>query len=167
MAQEPQLFHDTVAANIGYGRLDASPDDIRRAAEVAGAHEFIATLPQGYDTVLGDRGSRLSGGQRQRIALARTILKDPDVLLLDEPTNSLDPETEQAFQAALHTFSRGRTVIVIAHRLSTVQTADHVVVLEDGRLAEAGSPAELLARPGRFARLHGLQTQGPGEREVA
>jgi len=167
MAQEPQLFHDTVAANIGYGRLDASPDDIRRAAEVAGAHEFIATLPQGYDTVLGDRGSRLSGGQRQRIALARTILKDPDILLLDEPTNSLDPETEQAFQAALQTFSQGRTVIVIAHRLSTVQTADHVVVLEDGRLAEAGSPAELLARPGRFARLHGLQTQGPGEREVA
>ena len=116
---------------------------------------------------MGDRGARLSGGQRQRIALARTVLKGPDLLLLDEPTNALDPETEQAFQAALETFSRGRTVIVIAHRLSTVQSADHVIVLEAGRLAEMGSPAELLARPGRFARLHGLQVAGRDAPEAA
>ena len=167
MAQEAQLFNDTVAANIAYGRLDATAAEIRAAAEIAGAHEFIASLPQGYETELGDRGARLSGGQRQRIALARTVLKGPDLLLLDEPTNALDPETEQAFQAALETFSRGRTVIVIAHRLSTVQSADHVIVLEAGRLAEMGSPAELLARPGRFARLHGLQVAGRDAPEAA
>ena len=156
MAQEAQLFNDSVAANIGYGRLHADAEEVRAAAEVAGAHEFIATLPQGYETQVGDRGARLSGGQRQRIALARAILKAPDLLLLDEPTNALDPETEQAFQAALETFHRGRTVVVIAHQLSTVQRADQIVVLEGGRLAEIGSPAELLARPGRFAQLHGL-----------
>jgi subfamily B ATP-binding cassette protein MsbA len=167
MAQQAQLFNETVAANIGYGRLDATRREIQAAAEVAGAHEFIATLPQGYDTELGDRGARLSGGQAQRIALARAILRAPDLLLLDEPTNSLDAETEQAFQAALQTFSRGRTVVVIAHRLSTVRGADHVVVLDGGQVVEMGSPAELLARPGRFARLYGLQTRGPDQREVA
>jgi subfamily B ATP-binding cassette protein MsbA len=167
MAQEAQLFNDTVAANIAYGRLGATANEIAAAAEVAGAHEFITALPQGYATELGDRGARLSGGQRQRIALARAILKAPALLLLDEPTNALDAETEQAFQAALSTFSRGRTVVVIAHRLSTVQSADQVVVLEGGRLVEMGSPAELLARPGRFARLHGLQAPRREAREVA
>lgn len=157
MPQEAQLFNATVAENIGYGDLTADAERIRRAAEIAGAAEFIEALPHGYDTELGDRGLRLSGGQRQRIALARTILKDPEVLLLDEPTNALDAETERAFQAALNRFSHGRTVVVIAHRLATVQSADQVVVLEAGRVAEIGPPAELLSRPGRFARLHGLE----------
>jgi subfamily B ATP-binding cassette protein MsbA len=156
MPQEAQLFNTSVAENIGYGDLTADAERIRRAAEVAGAAPFIAQLPQGYDTELGDRGVRLSGGQRQRIALARTILKDPELLLLDEPTNALDVETERAFQAALRQFSAGRTVVVIAHRLSTVQTADQVIVLEGGRVAEVGAPQDLIARPGRFAQLHGL-----------
>lgn len=163
MSQEAQLFNDTAAANIRYGRLEATDADLEAAARIAGAHDFIQALPQGYDTILGDAGARLSGGQRQRIALARTILRAPSVLLLDEPTNALDAETEQAFQAALKTFAQGRTVVVIAHRLSTVMNADQVVVLEDGRVVEAGPPAELLARPGRFAQLHGLQQGAPRE----
>ena len=166
MAQEAQLFNDTAAMNIGYGDLAAGRDRVEAAARVAGAHEFLAALPLGYDTELGDRGARLSGGQRQRIALARTILKAPRLLLLDEPTNALDVETEQAFQAALQTFSRGRTVVVIAHRLSTVRSADQVIVLDGGRVVEAGPPTELLARPGHFARLYGLQ-QADTPREVA
>lgn len=167
MAQEAQLFNDTAEANIAYGDLDAGPEAIRQAARVAGADEFLETLPLGYATELGDRGARLSGGQRQRIALARTILRDPEILLLDEPTNALDVETEQAFQAALNTFSRGRTVVVIAHRLSTVRHADQVIVLEGGRVVESGTPAELLARPGHFARIHGLQDAGDTPREAA
>jgi subfamily B ATP-binding cassette protein MsbA len=167
MAQEAQLFNDTVRANIAYGDLGASPEAVRGAAAVAGADAFIDQLPLGYETELGDRGARLSGGQRQRIALARTILRDPDILLLDEPTNALDVETEQAFQAALATFSRGRTVVVIAHRLSTVLNADQVIVLEAGRVVEAGPPADLLARPSHFARLHGLQFADEQPREVA
>jgi subfamily B ATP-binding cassette protein MsbA len=160
MPQEPQLFNAPVAENIAYGDLSADAARIREAAEVAGAAAFIERLPQGYGTELGDRGARLSGGQRQRIALARTILKNPRLLLLDEPTNALDPETERTFQAALERFSAGRTVVVIAHRLSTVMNADQVIVLEDGRVAEVGPPSELVARPGRFARLHGLNA-GP------
>jgi subfamily B ATP-binding cassette protein MsbA len=166
MAQEAQLFNATAAENIGYGDLEASPARIAEAAAVAGA-DFLAALPQGLDTELGDRGARLSGGQRQRIALARTILKAPDLLLLDEPTNALDAETEQAFQDALRTFSQGRTVVVVAHRLSTVMAADQVVVLEAGRVVEVGPPQELLARPGHFARLHGLQYAEHVAREVA
>lgn len=157
MPQEAQLFNATVAENIRYGDLAAGPERIRAAAAVAGAAEFIERLPFGYETELGDRGARLSGGQRQRIALARTILKDPALLLLDEPTNALDPETERAFQTALERFACGRTVVVIAHRLSTVMACDHVVVLEDGQVAEVGAPSDLIARPGRFARLHGLE----------
>jgi len=167
MAQEAQLFNDTVAANIGYGRLSASRAEIEAAARVAGADAFIRALPNGYDTELEDRGARLSGGQRQRIALARTILRDPEILLLDEPTNALDAETEQAFQMAMHGFSEGRTVVVIAHRLSTVMGADQVVVLDQGRVVEAGRPDELLSRPGHFARLHGLQYAKPTAQEVA
>ncbi len=165
MPQEAQLFNATVAENIGYGDLAAGPAAIRRAAEIAGAASFIEALPDRYETQLGDRGVRLSGGQRQRIALARTILRDPELLLLDEPTNALDPETERAFQAALARFSQGRTVVVIAHRLSTVRSADQIIVLDSGRLVEVGPPAELLARPGRFAQLYGLATDET--REVA
>ena len=158
MAQEVHLFNDTVAANIGYGRVGASDDDIRRAAAVAGASSFIDALPAGYDTLLGDAGARLSGGQRQRIALARTILRDPDILLLDEATNALDNETDREFQRALRHFARGRTLVVIAHRLSTVEDADLVVVIEGGRVIEVGPPSALLSAKGAFARMHGLQT---------
>lgn len=166
MAQEAQLFNASAAENIAYGDMHAARPAIEAAAAIAGA-DFLHALPQGLDTELGDRGARLSGGQRQRVALARTVLKSPDLLLLDEPTNALDPETEQAFQAALRTFSEGRTVVVVAHRLSTVMAADQVVVLDAGRVAEAGPPAELLARPGHFARLHGLQYAEPVVKEVA
>jgi subfamily B ATP-binding cassette protein MsbA len=167
MAQEAQLFNDTAAANIAYGDLAAPSEAIAAAARVAGAEAFLAALPQGLDTELGDRGARLSGGQRQRIALARVILKNPQILLLDEPTNALDPETEDAFQTALRSFAAGRTTVVVAHRLSTVMAADQIVVLEAGRVVEVGAPAALLARPGQFARLHGLQYAEPLGREVA
>ena len=157
MSQDVQLFNDTIAANIAYGRPDATHQDIEAAAEIARAEDFIAALPDGYDTVVGDRGLRLSGGQRQRIALARTILRNPDVLLLDEATNALDVESEQAFQLALEQFSHRRTVVVIAHRLSTVQNADQIIVLAKGRVVESGAPAELLAGRGAFARMFALQ----------
>jgi len=157
MSQEVCLFNDTVAANIAYGNPDAGPDEIQEAARIARADDFIRALPQGYDTQVGDQGTRLSGGQRQRIALARTILRDPDILLLDEATNALDAETEQAFQVALERYAQNRTVVVIAHRLSTVQSADQVVVLAGGRVVDEGPPERLLRRPGPFARLHEFQ----------
>lgn len=162
MSQDVHLFNDTVEANIGYGRPGATPDEIRRAAEVAGAAPFIDALPEGYQTPLGDAGIRLSGGQRQRIALARTILRDPDILLLDEPTNALDAESERAFQAALRHYAHDRTVVVIAHRLSTVEDADQILVLDGGRLVECGPPAALLAANGAYARLHAFSRAGSG-----
>jgi subfamily B ATP-binding cassette protein MsbA len=157
MSQDVRLFNETVGANISYGKLDASTETIQKAAEIACADEFIRDLPQGYATEVGDHGMRLSGGQRQRIALARTILRDPDILLLDEATNALDSESERAFQDALDIYARGRTIIVIAHRLTTVAEADQVIVLEEGRVVEQGTPAGLLRSQGQFARLHGLQ----------
>jgi subfamily B ATP-binding cassette protein MsbA len=157
MSQDVRLFNDTIAANIAYGDLEASAETIQKAAKVAGADEFIRDLPQGYATDVGDYGMRLSGGQRQRIALARTILRDPDILLLDEATNALDSESERAFQDALDMYARGRTVIVIAHRLTTVAGADQIIVLEGGRIVECGAPAVLLRSEGQFAKLHGLQ----------
>jgi subfamily B ATP-binding cassette protein MsbA len=157
MSQDVRLFNETVEANIAYGDLDASPDAIRQAAAIAEADGFIRDLPKGYATEVGDHGMRLSGGQRQRIALARTILRDPDILLLDEATNALDGESEHAFQEALDMYARGRTVVVIAHRLTTVADADQIIVLEGGRVVECGAPAALLGREGQFARLHGLQ----------
>jgi len=157
MSQDVQLFNDTVSTNIAYARPGASADEIQAAARVAHAHDFITGMPEGYQTIVGDRGIRLSGGQRQRIALARTILRDPDVLLLDEPTTALDPELERAFQEALSIFSKSRTVVVIAHRLSTVLRADQVVVMEGGTVREMGAPAELLRRNGRFTEMYELQ----------
>ncbi|MDL2400273.1 ABC transporter ATP-binding protein [Rhizobium mayense] len=157
MSQEVHLFNDTIAANIAYGDLEAGHAEIRRAAEIAKADDFIRLLPDGYETRIGDQGMRLSGGQRQRIALARTILRNPDILLLDEATNALDVETEQAFQLALDEYSHNRTVVVIAHRLSTVEAADQIVVMAKGRVIEAGSPDELFKRQGHFSRLHGFQ----------
>jgi subfamily B ATP-binding cassette protein MsbA len=157
MSQDVRLFNETVEANIAYGDLDATGEAIRKAATIAGADEFIQDLPKGYATEVGDLGMRLSGGQRQRIALARTILRDPDILLLDEATNALDSESERTFQEALDTYARSRTVVVIAHRFATVADADQIIVMEGGRIAECGAPAVLLRSEGQFARLHGLQ----------
>jgi len=166
MSQEVHLFNDTIAANIAYGDLAARPAEIRKAAEIAKADDFIRLLPDGYETRIGDQGMRLSGGQRQRVALARTILRNPDILLLDEATNALDAETEQAFQLALDAYSHNRTVVVIAHRLSTVLAADQIIVMTKGRVVEAGSPDELFKRHGHFSRLHEFQHGRRSGREL-
>jgi subfamily B ATP-binding cassette protein MsbA len=153
VSQDVTLFDDTIRANIALGKLGAAEDEIVAAAKAAAAHEFILAQPQGYDTVIGDRGLRLSGGQRQRLALARAILKDAPILLLDEATSALDTESEKLVQEALARFTRNRTTLVIAHRLSTVQNADIICVMEDGRLIEKGPHAELNAKGGAYARL--------------
>ena len=158
VGQDVFLFDDTVAANIAYGgKRDASRAEIEAAARAAHALDFIAAMAQGFDTVIGENGARLSGGQRQRIAIARAILKDAPILILDEATSALDSESERAVQEALEELMRGRTTLVIAHRLSTVERADRIVVLSQGRIAEIGSHAELLATGGLYASLYRLQ----------
>ncbi len=158
VTQETILFDDTIAQNIAYGLPGAPMADIEAAARAARAHEFIVTLPEGYKTLIGERGQRLSGGQRQRIAIARALLKNAPILILDEATSSLDAESEQLVQLALANLMRDRTSFVIAHRLSTVRRADAIVVIERGRIVEIGRHDELLARPGgRYANLYGLQ----------
>ncbi|MGW2049129.1 ABC transporter ATP-binding protein [Streptomyces sp. NPDC001858] len=154
VTQEAFLFSGTVAENIAIGRPDASREEIERAAKAIGAHEFISALPDGYDTDVRKRGGRISAGQRQLVAFARALLADPAVLILDEATSSLDVPGERAVQAAMATVLKGRTAVVIAHRLSTVEIADRVLVMEYGRIVEDGSPAELIAGTGRFADLH-------------
>jgi ATP-binding cassette subfamily B protein len=151
------VFGLSVADNIAYGREDSPRDAIVAAAKRAQAHDFIMALPQGYDTMLGERGATLSGGQRQRLAIARAILADAPVLLLDEATSALDAENEAAVQAALHDVMSGRTSIVIAHRLATVLEADRIIVLDDGRVVEEGNHASLIAAGGLYARLAKLQ----------
>ena len=161
VSQDVYMFSTTVLENIAYGRLDATKKEIVAAAQLANAHEFISQLPQGYDTKVGDRGIRLSGGQRQRIALARAIIRNPEILILDEATNALDSIAEQLIQEALNTLSQDRTVIVIAHRLSTIEQADQIVVLNEGRVIEHGNLQHLLEINGLFAQLYRLQYNNP------
>jgi subfamily B ATP-binding cassette protein MsbA len=157
VSQEISLFDDSIRANIAYGRFGASEDEIIVAAKHAAAHDFIIGLPQGYDTIVGEHGVNLSGGQRQRLAIARAMLKNAPILLLDEATSSLDTESERAVQLALEELMRGRTTLVIAHRLSTVVNADLIHVIVDGRIAESGKHDELLSNGGIYSRLHALQ----------
>lgn len=157
VSQDVVLFDDTVRANIGFGRRGASEADIIAAAKAAAAHDFIMAMPEGYDSRVGERGSRLSGGERQRLAIARAILKDAPILLLDEATSALDTQSERVVQQALTQLMKGRTTLVIAHRLSTVRDADRIVVLDEGRVIETGSHDALIAREGAYARLYRLQ----------
>ena len=157
VSQDTFLFNDTVYNNIAFGREDVSPEAVREAARIAHADGFIAQLPQGYDTPVGDRGALLSGGERQRIAIARAVLKNPPVLILDEATSALDAESEHLVQEALDQLLGGRTVLVIAHRLSTVRRADHIYVLQDGRIVEHGNHEELVANAGLYSHLCSLQ----------
>ncbi len=157
VSQDTFLFHTTIMENIRYGRLDATDEEVRAAAEQAFAHDFICAQPQGYETVVGDKGCNLSGGQQQRLAIARALLRNAPILLLDEATSALDSESEQKIQIALERLSAGRTVIAIAHRLSTVLEADQIVAMQNGRIMEMGTHAELFEKNGHYRRLYDLQ----------
>jgi subfamily B ATP-binding cassette protein MsbA len=163
VSQEVVLFNDTVAANIAYGQMrDVPESEIIAAAQAAHAMEFISQMPQGLNTLVGERGVKLSGGQRQRIAIARAILKNAPILILDEATSALDSESERHVQAALETLMQGRTSLVIAHRLSTIEKADRIVVMQQGEIVEMGTHQELLAKNGAYAQLHRIQFSNAG-----
>lgn len=166
VSQDTVLFHDTVRANIAYGQPDADEERIEAAARAAHAHDFIVQMPNGYETVVGERGVELSGGQRQRIAIARALLKDPPILVFDEATSSLDTESERLVQDAIERLLEGRTVFVIAHRLSTVQRADEILVMDDGRIVERGTHASLMAEESAYRRLYELQFRDAAPAEV-
>jgi subfamily B ATP-binding cassette protein MsbA len=157
VSQDTVLLNDTVHVNIAYGSAGATRDQVEAAARAANAAGFIAGLPEGYDTLLGERGTRLSGGQRQRIAIARALLRDPPILILDEATSALDSESERLVQQAIERLMRQRTVLVIAHRLTTVRDADEIVVLDEGKVVQRGSHEELLRAGGLYRRLYDLQ----------
>ena len=151
--QDTVLFNDTISYNISYGRAGATLDEVKEAARLAHVHDFIVQLPDGYDTMVGERGLKLSGGEKQRVAIARTILKNPKILIFDEATSALDTHTEQAIQANLAELAEGRTTLVIAHRLSTVVDADEILVLEAGSIVEHGCHLDLLESGGTYARM--------------
>jgi ATP-binding cassette subfamily B protein len=153
VSQETYLFHESIRENLRFAKPDATDEEIERAAEAARIHPVIAALPEGYDTVVGERGYRFSGGEKQRIAIARTILRNPPILVLDEATSSLDTETERLVQEALDRLSEGRTTIAIAHRLSTVRDADQIIVLDHGRVVESGTHEDLILAGGRYTTL--------------
>jgi ABC-type multidrug transport system fused ATPase/permease subunit len=157
VSQEVLLFHDSIANNLRFGDPQRGMDAITAAAKEAHAHDFIMELPEGYDSIVGDRGTLLSGGQRQRIAIARAILSNPSILILDEAASALDAESERLVQDALERLRGGRTILVVAHRLSTVRKADRIYVLEQGEIIEHGTQEELLAQNGRFRKLHDMQ----------
>jgi subfamily B ATP-binding cassette protein MsbA len=157
VSQEVLLFHDTIANNIRYAKPDAGLGKVIEAAKAAHAHDFILAQPRGYDSVVGDRGTLLSGGQRQRIAIARAVLADPSILILDEAASALDAESEQLVEASIDALRGGRTILVAAHRLSTVRKADRIYVLEGGRIVESGTREDLLDLNGRFRQLHDIQ----------
>jgi len=162
--QESILFRAPIWQNIAYGKPEAQRDEIIRAAKLANAHDFIAEMPEGYDTMVGERGVSLSGGQRQRVAIARAIIRNTPILLLDEPTSGLDAASEQAVFEALGRLMEGKTCVVIAHHLATIERADVIFVVKDFKLAERGTHSELLAAGGLYAELYGLQLGSPGER---
>jgi ATP-binding cassette, subfamily B, heavy metal transporter len=165
--QDTVLFNDTIRYNIAYGRPGAREEEVVRAAKLAQVHDFVRRMPDGYRTMVGERGLKLSGGEKQRVAIARTILKDPRILILDEATSALDTRTEQEIQAALRQVSADRTTLVIAHRLSTVVEADEIIVLQDGRIAERGSHAALIARDGLYAEMWRRQSEAVAAAEAA
>ena len=166
VTQDAHLFHDTIGNNLRYARPDATSDELVAAAKAAQIHELLSSLPDGYDTMVGERGYRLSGGEKQRIALARVLLKNPRLVILDEATAHLDSETESQIQTALETALRGRTSIVIAHRLSTIQAADQILVIDDGRVVERGRHEDLVARGGLYAELYETQFLRTASAEV-
>jgi len=155
--QDTVLFNDSIAYNIGYGQPGATQDEIEAAAKAAHIHGFIAATPKGYETTVGERGLKLSGGEKQRVAIARTLLKNPPILIFDEATSALDSSNERAIQAELEAAAQNKTVLVIAHRLSTVVDAHEILVMEQGRIIERGTHADLLAQQGRYARMWALQ----------
>jgi ABC-type multidrug transport system fused ATPase/permease subunit len=157
VTQETILFDISIRDNIRYGRSEATDAEVEMASRAANIHDFICSLPDGYDTRVGERGTRLSGGERQRIAIARAILSDPQILILDEATSALDSESETLIQEAISKLLQGRTTLIIAHRLSTIQQADRIYVVEKGRIVESGRHEELLARSGRYRRFYELQ----------